>query len=664
MVTLLGRSRRLLRPLCLALCFGMAARAQNDFASYPPLPADLGSINIVDYRGRHVGRILPQKRYWVAIDHIPAFLQKALLAVEDARFYEHGGIDLRGIARAFVKDVAKGRLAEGGSTITQQLVKNKYLTAERSLDRKLKEARLAMDLEKKYSKSQILEMYFNEIYFGNGAQGLVQAARLYFDKRPDELTDAECVLLAGVPKNPGKYNPFGKPADVAGRRDVVLGRMMELKLINAQQKQALQKRPPALRDLGQAPQYLAQIRAQLVERFGADQIELGGLDVMAALDLDLQKQAELALREGVKSRAVDLQGALICMEPATGNVLAAVGDVNGTLNSLNRAFVSRRQPGSAIKPLIYASALERGILPSSLWSDTPVPYDWGNGRTWTPHNYGRERFGTLSLRQALAYSNNVVTVKLLETVGVPHFVDFAQRMGLSLRTQSGLSLALGTDVVTLSDLAEAYTPLAAGGMRAQARTILKIHDRRHRTWTDVSPVLAPVLDPGVAFVTTHMMKDVLTYGTAKTLRRFAQTRPCAGKTGTTDDYVDAWFVGYTPRLLTGVWVGYDRPRPGGAGFTGGAVAAPIWERFMRKAVASMPAEDFPQPESVVSVAIDPTTGGLATEGCPKRLDEYYLRGMEPTEPCPRHGGATLLPEAPAAPPEPPVDAPPEPSSGN
>ena len=564
------------------------------------------------------------------------------MAVEDARFYEHGGIDLRGIARALMKDVAKGRLAEGGSTITQQLVKNKYLSSERSFDRKLKEAKLAMELEKKYTKAQILEMYFNEIYFGNGAQGLVQAARLYFDKRPDELTDAEAVLLAGVPKNPNKYNPFAKPADVAGRREVVLGRMMDLKLINAQQKQALQKRPQALRDMGKAPQYLAAVRAKLVERFGVEQVEQGGLDVTAALDLDLQQKAEQALRDGVKARAADLQGALICMDPANGNVLAAVGDVNGTVSSLNRAFVSRRQPGSAIKPLIYASAIQRGILASSLWSDAPASYDRGNGRTWTPMNYGREKFGTLSLRQALAYSNNIITVKLLDSIGVPHFVDFAQRFGLSLHAQSGLSLALGTDVVTLSDLAEAYTPLAASGERAESRTILKVYDRRHKAWTEIPPALSYVLDPGAAYITTQMMKDVLSYGTAKTLRRFAQSRPCAGKTGTTDNYVDAWFIGYTPRMLTGVWVGYDRPRPGGPGFTGGAVAAPIWERFMRSATAYASSEDFPQPESVVALAIDPTTGGLATEGCPKRVDEFFLKGSEPTETCTRHGGGAPI----------------------
>jgi 1A family penicillin-binding protein len=632
------------------LSLAAPAPAQNDFVSCPPLPADVSSITVVDRQGKYVGRILPQKRYWVSIDHIPAFLQQAVVAVEDARFYEHGGIDLRGIARALVKDVTKGALVEGGSTITQQLIKNKYLSSERSLDRKLKEARMAMEFEKKYTKRQILEMYFNEIYYGHGAQGLVQAARLYFDKRPEELNENECVLLAGVPKNPGKYNPLGRPEDVASRRNVVLGRLTELKLVTPRQRQAILKRPSTTRDLGQAPQYMAHIRAKLIERYGADIVEQGGLDVTAALDLNLQKQAEQILKDGVKRRSPDLQGALICMDTATGNVLAAVGDVNGNANSLNRAFASKRQPGSAVKPFIYALAMERGMTASSIWNDAPATYDRGNGSVWKPMNYGREQYGYQSLRQALAYSNNIITVKLLDALGVSSFTDFSGRMGLPMHAQNGLSLALGTEEVTLNDLVQAYTPFATGGLRVEARTILKIYDRRHRAWKENPPVIYPVLSSGAAYVTTQMMKDVLVYGTAKGLRRFSQGHPSAGKTGTTDNWADAWFVGYTPQVITGVWVGYDRPRPGGGGFTGGAVAAPIWEQFMRRAVASRPVEDFPEPASVVSVTIDPTTGHLATEGCPKTHDEYYIRGTQPTEYCTKHEGAPLMPPLPEEPP--------------
>lgn len=630
----------------LIVSLAAVAGAQDSFVTFPPLPVGVSSINVFDNQSHFVGRILPQKRYWVTIDRIPPFLQKALVAIEDSRFYEHGGIDIRGIARALVKDVVKRKMVEGGSTITQQLIKNKYLTNKKSIERKLEEASMAMDFEKKYTKQQILEMYFNEIYYGNGAWGIAQAARLYFDKNPEELTDSECAMLAGVPKNPGRYNPLGKTANVAGRRAVVLKRMVELNMITPGYRQKLQASPSAVFKSAQAPAYLAQIRTNLIERYGAEIIELGGLDVSAALDLNLQKQAEKALHDGVRHISPDLQGALVCLDPVTGDVLAAVGGVDAARNSINRAFSSRRQPGSSIKPLIYAAALEKGITAGSIWNDTPASYNRGNGEIWKPLNYGREQFGQQSLRQALAHSNNVITVKVLEAVGVPYFVDFAAKTGLHLQAQSGLSLALGAEEVTLGDLVQAYTPLANGGSRVEARTIVRVYDRKRRSWTENPPAITPAFSSAAAFITTQMLKDVMTYGTAKSLKKFSQKYPSAGKTGTTDNYRDAWFVGYTPHVLTGIWVGYDKPRPGGKGFTGGAVAAPIWERFMLKAVAGKPVADFTLPDTVVTVSIDPTTGYLATEECPKTRDEFYIAGSEPSEYCPKHGGELRAPVAP------------------
>ncbi|MCM2357437.1 MAG: PBP1A family penicillin-binding protein [Geobacteraceae bacterium] len=635
--------------LFLVLLLVSSALAQESFAIYPPLPSGYSSIKVFDSQGRFAGRILPEQRYWVSIDRIPAFLQKAVVAVEDARFYEHGGIDIRGIARALVKDVVKGRLAEGGSTITQQLIKNKYLSGEKTIERKLTEGRMAMEYESKYSKKQILEMYFNEIYYGNGAWGIAQAARIYFDKYPEELSDAESALLAGVPKNPGRYNPLGEPARVAGRRDVVLKRMAELKMITPRQQQNLRARPVSVVQAGQAPYYLAHIRTKLIERYGAQIIDQGGLEVTTAMDLNLQKIAEKTLREGVKKFSPELQGALVSLDPATGDVLAAVGGVDFKQSPYNRAFFAKRQPGSAIKPLIYAAALEKGVTAGSSWDDTPAAYNRGNNELWKPLNYGREQYGELTLRQALAYSNNVITVKLLETIGVPYFVDFAAKMGLPLRAPNDLSLALGTEEVTLHELVQAYTPLANGGSRPEPRTIVRIYDRNRGTWTENPPAVAPVLSPAAAFVTTQMLKEVMVYGTAKSLRKFSQERPAAGKTGTTDDYRDAWFIGYTPQLITGIWVGYDKPRPGGKGFTGGGVAAPIWERFMRPALAARPVADFPKPETVVSVSIDPATGYLATSDCPERRDEFYIVGTEPTGYCPKHGGDPLSPASPLLP---------------
>ncbi len=637
-------------PAFFFVVFALVAsvRAEEVIVTYPPLPVGYSSIKVFDGHGRFVGRIMSEKRYWVPIDRIPPFLQKAVVAVEDSRFYEHGGIDVRGIARALVKDVVKGKLAEGGSTITQQLVKNKFLSGKKSIDRKIEEARLAIDFEKKYTKQQILEMYFNEIYYGNGAWGIAQAARLYFDKNPEELTGGECALLAGVQKNPGRYNPLGKPADVVKRRDVVLKRMVELNMISRRQQEDLRAHAPSVMQSSQAPYYLGHVRNKLVEKFGPEVIEQGGLEVTAALDLNLQKKAEQVLRDGVKRISPQLQGALICLDPVTGDILAAVGGADSAKNSYDRAFVAQRQPGSSIKPFIYAAALEQGITAGSIWNDTPVAYTQGNGQVWKPLNYGGERYGDLTLRQALAHSSNVVTVKLLDKIGVPYFVNFAGKVGLPLRTQN-LSLALGTEEVTLNDLVLAYAPLADGGSRPEPRTIIRIFDRRRGTWTENPPVVAPVIAPATAFVTTQMLKDVLVYGTAKGLRKFSQERPTAGKTGTTNDYRDAWFVGYTPQLVTGVWVGYDKPRPGGKGFTGGAVAAPIWERFMRTALAGKPAADFAKPDTVVSVAIDPATGYLASPECPTTRNEFFIPGTEPTEYCPKHGGNAAKSAPPASP---------------
>lgn len=629
---MIADTRRLLFSvllIALLLCGAGPVAAQEPFAAYPPLPVGYRSIKVFDAQQRFVGRLLPDKRYWVSIDRIPLFLQKAVIAVEDARFYEHGGIDLRGIARAAVKNVVKGRMAEGGSTITQQLIKNRYLSSEKTLDRKVNEGLMAIEFEKQYTKRQILEMYLNEIYYGNGAWGIAQAARIYFDKSPDELSDAECTLLAGIPKNPARYNPLGKPADVSTRRGIVITRMAELGMLSARQAQQLRAHsaPPVPRN--QAPYYLGLIRSNLQELYGPAIIEQGGLEVTAALHLDLQQQAEQLLREGVSRLAPDLQAALVSLDPVTGDLLALVGGTDFAKSSYNRALYARRQPGSAIKPLLYAAALEQGVTAASIWDDAPVVYPRGDGTIWTPHNYGDSYRGALSLRQALSNSSNVVAVKLLDAVGIPAFTDTSARMGLLFQPQADLSLALGTQEVTLQDLSYAYAPLANGGQQVQPRSILRIYDHYRRTWTERPVAATDAISPGTAFIVTQMLKDVLTSGTAKGLRPFSRHYPAAGKTGTTSDYRDAWFIGYTPRLVTGVWVGHDQPRPGGKGFTGGAVAAPLWERFMRHALQDKPAQDFTQPGSVVSISIDPATGNAAPDDLPTRRDEYFIIGTEP-----------------------------------
>jgi 1A family penicillin-binding protein len=620
----------------LSLVFVPAAFAQEPIAAYPPLPPGYKSIRVFDNQGRFVGRILPAKRYWSGIDQIPVFLQQALIAIEDARFYEHGGIDIRGIARALVKDVMKGRMVEGGSTITQQLVKNKHFSGEKTIERKVREGMMAMEYEEKYTKKQILEMYFNEVYFGNGAWGIAQAALLYFDKPPQELNELECVLLAATPKAPTRCNPLGDQKRLAKRKNLILDNMVKLGMISPQKAKQLRSRTATVIRPGEAPYYLAHVRYKLNELFGPGIIEQGGLDVISAMDLPLQRLAEKTLKDGVRRLSPDLQGALLALDPNTGNVLAAVGGIDFDKNPYDRAFIAKRQPGSAIKPLIYAAALEQGFTAGDIFNDTPVTYDRGGGNVWPPKNYDHKYHGDQSLREALAYSNNVIAVKLLNEIGVPYFETFAARVGLPLRAPNDLSLALGTDEVSLHDLVAVYAPLAANGVKASPRTILRTFDRHRQSWTETPPAWQTVMSPGVAYVTTQMLKDVLIYGTARGLKNFALKRPAAGKTGTTDDYHDAWFIGYTPQLVTGVWVGHDKPRPGGPGFSGGAVCAPIWVKFMQSALAGKPTLDFPMPDDVIAVSIDPKTHQLATLECPEKKEEYYIAGTEPTRPCSVH----------------------------
>ncbi|PKN88314.1 MAG: penicillin-binding protein [Deltaproteobacteria bacterium HGW-Deltaproteobacteria-1] len=640
--------------LLLSLAFASSAFAVENIAAYPYLPKGYKSIRVFDSHGRFVGRVLADKRYWVEIDQIPIFLQKALIAVEDVRFYEHGGIDMRGIARALVKDVMKGRMAEGGSTITQQLIKNKYFKGEKTIERKVREGILAMEYEQKYTKKQILEMYFNEVYFGNGAWGIAQAARLYFDKTPQELNEMECILLAATPKAPTHYNPLGDPAMIDRRKKLILSQMVNLKMITARKAKELRLRRVFFTKQGEAPYYVAHVRIKLIEQYGPEIIEQGGLDVITAMDLRMQRLAEKTLKEGVGRINPQLQGALVALNPNTGDILAAVGGIDFVQNPYDRAFFAKRQPGSAIKPLIYAAALEKGFTAGTILNDDPVSYERGNSRKWTPKNFQRKYYGDLSLRQALAYSNNVISVKLLEAIGVPFFIDFASRLGLTLSTANDLTLALGSGEVTLHDLVSAYVPFANGGLRPRSRTIIRVYDRNRRTWTETPLSMSAVLSPASAFVTTQMMEDVLTYGTAKTLKSFVAKRPAAGKTGTTDDYRDAWFIGYTPQIITGVWVGYDRPRPGGAGFTGGSVCAPVWGRFMRGALAGKPVIDFSKPDTVVGVMIDPETNELATPLCPVQREEFYIAGTQPTKPCWKHGVPDREPAPVPEPPPPPM----------
>ncbi len=622
------------------------------YADEPSYPADVvwtrpgahfSSVKIYDARERLLTRLLPDHKEMVKIDQIPIDLQNALVAVEDHRFYSHHGVDVLGVGRALVKNIIKGRVVEGGSTITQQLVKNMLLSNEKTMSRKFKEGMLALEFEQKYSKKQILEMYFNYVYFGNGAWGVQQAARLYFDKNVSDLSLAECAVLSGIPKSPNNFNPFAGKVRSKERRNLVLSKMVEHGFLDKKRASGALKSPLSVANQPGKSYFSEYIRQKLIDRFGEGVIRTGGYKIYTTLDLDLQRSAEQALADGLKrvegksSQAAGLQGAFLAIDPRNGHIKAVVGGRDFHTSPYNRAFYARRQPGSSFKPFIYAAALEKGFPVSSIWSDESLSYDIGNGKVWKPSNYDNKYFGHQSLRDAMAYSNNLVTIRLLEAIGIASVQDVAGRLGVKSQLEYNLSLALGTSETSLQELVYAYAAFADHGRMSAPLSILKIADRGGNVVFEGAPSISQGISPEAAYLITDMLKGAVDYGTAKNVRVYGFKGICAGKTGTTDDCTDAWFIGYTPEIAAGLWVGYDQPRSMGRTLTGGAVCAPIWAEFMCKAKRYISLTPFIMPETLIMQKIDPATGLLAAEACPQKKMELFIPGTEPTTYCTEHG---------------------------
>ncbi len=573
-----------------------------------------------------------ERRIFVSLKQIPKPLRDAVIATEDARFYSHHGVDPTGIGRAIYQNFRRGRIVEGGSTITQQLAKVLFLTPDKSLERKLKEAVLALELERRYSKDRILELYLNQIYFGHGAFGVEAAARTFFGKGVGELTLSESALLAGLPKAPAIYSPF-EHLDAAKRRRVtVLGRMVDTGKLRADQAKRASAADlalvPAERRRTTGQYYLEYVQQLLEQEYGADIVFKGGLHVYTTLSPTMQLKAEHTLREGLRaleSRRVAAatkkgtpapvmpagvdrpEGALLALEPQTGYIKAMVGGYDFFKSEFNRAVQARRQPGSAFKPFVYIAALESGLTPASVVDDSPIEYPVGkNGKPWRPDNYDRKFRGPITLQQALEESINVAAVKVQEQIGIRRTVDVARRLGVESPLGDNLSIALGTSDLTLLELTSAYGALANQGTWMHPTAIRYVLDSRRKLLEENAPQGKPVVSPEVAYVVTHMLKGTIERGTGAAAK--ALGRPAAAKTGTTNDYSNAWFVGYTPKLATGVWVGYDRPRSLGRDETGSRVAVPIWTAFMAAALAGTPVEDFPIPDRVVVLPGRPHRG--------------------------------------------------------
>ena len=662
-------------PLVVILAVGVLGASVSAFWVLTILPRSLPSVTqlesfepsvgskVYDENDEQITEFHVERRIFVPLAQMPAALKEAVIATEDARFYSHFGVDPMGIARAVYQNFRRGRIVEGGSTITQQLAKVLFLTPDRSLDRKLKEAVLAVELERRYSKDRILEMYLNQIYFGHGAFGVEAASRTFFGKGVSELAPADCALLAGLPKAPATYSPFEHPSAAIRRRATVITRMLDTGALKPEQAKrmagaALDLVPPERRrTTGQY--YLEYVQQYLEAQYGADLVFKGGLHVYTTLAPSMQLKAEAALREGLRAletrrataaAAKDAppperpEGALLALEPETGYIRAMVGGYDFFKSEFNRAVQARRQPGSAFKPFVYMAALESGQTPASVVDDSPIQYPLAGGKIWKPDNYDRKFRGPITYQQALEESINVAAIKVQERTGIRRTVDIARRLGVDSPIQENLSIALGTSDLTLLELTSAYGALANQGTWVKPTAIRYVLDAQRKLLEENVPQGRQALPADLAYVITHMMKGTVERGTGHAAK--ALGRPVAAKTGTTNDYSNAWFIGFTPTLATGVWVGYDRPKSLGKDETGSRVAVPIWTAFMKEALAGKPVEDFAIPEGVVVVPVDLSLSGT----CARPVTMAFLAGTEPKNTCgPARSTAPKPEAAPAAP---------------
>ncbi|MGH7414051.1 MAG: PBP1A family penicillin-binding protein [Candidatus Rokuibacteriota bacterium] len=597
----------------------------------------------------------------VRLPDVPAVLRSAVLATEDARFYEHGGIDPRGILRALWTNIRKGRVAEGGSTITQQLVKSRLLNPERTLARKINEALLSTVLEWRYRKDEILEAYLNEIYLGqwggSAVRGVGAAARAYFGKEVHQLTLPEAALLAGMIRAPNSYSPASNPERARERRDVVLARMRDLGRISEADYRRARKEPVRSRTRPtnglMAPYFVDYVRAELERNADVDLGDLHGVRVYTTLDPVLQRLAEAAVVKGMdrletsrprlrrKAPEERLQAAMIVLDPATGQVRALVGGRDYRSSQFNRAVLARRQPGSAFKPFVYLAALtSRNEAPlftaASLIEDSPITV-MVDGKPWTPKNYDDRYEGPVTVRRAMEASLNTATVRVAQAVGLPTVIETARTLGMDVELKPVPALTLGVFEITPLQLARAYLPLVNGGLAPTGGAVEAVAEESGRALWSASHEARPVVGAPEAYLVTSLLEGVINAGTGAPARALGVPGSVAGKTGTTNDGRDAWFVGYSPNLLALVWVGFDDSSP--AGLSGADGALPIWSEFMREALEVYPGGAFSEPTGITHAKVDVTTGQRATAFCPLVATEVFLAGTEPPS-CEAHGGVT------------------------
>ncbi len=622
---------------------------------YKPSTASL----VYDKNDKVITQWYSERRFPLPLEQIPEQLKKAVIAVEDKNFYEHDGLDWTGILRAAWANIKAGRIVQGGSTITQQLSKVLFLTPEKSFNRKAKEALLAIQIERTYTKDDILELYLNQIYYGSGAYGVQSAARTFFGKDVWELNLAECSLIAGLPRGPHLYSPFYHPEMAKKRSKYVLKRMLIEGLITKKEYKEAVNSPVNIiikkDEASLAPYFIEKIRQDIERELGPNIIYHGGLHVYTTLDLEAQAIAEKALMTGLakiekrqerqKLKVIEknagedafssseepaLQAAFIAIDPGNGYVICQIGGRDFNKSQFNRATQAKRQPGSAFKPIIYSAAIQNGFTPADIIIDSPVIYKIpGTAKPWKPENFDKKFYGPVRIRTALEKSINVATVKLMDKIGVTTAIHYARLLGIKSPLKPYPSLALGAFEVSLEELTAAYIPFSNLGIKVEPIYIRYIKDQYGDTIYESFPEKKQVLSPASSYIMCSLLQGVIENGTGRGARDIG--RAIAGKTGTTNDFTDSWFIGFSPQLIAGVWVGFDQKITLGEDETGASAALPIWVMFMKEYLYEKPVHGFKEPDDIIFLPIDPSNGLRVTKSFSKPFLEVFQKGNEPEE---------------------------------
>lgn len=625
--------------ICLFISIIIAASLYVLIALHIPNISSLASYNppaatiILDKDGHEIGTAYTENRRLKNFSQLPPLLPKAFVAAEDARFYQHPGVDFWSILRALIHNLQSGNRGQGGSTITQQVARALLLSPEKTYTRKIKEAILAYRIDQALSKDEILHIYLNQIYLGERSYGVGAAAETYFGKPVESLNLAQIAILAGLPQAPSSYSPLSHLKRAKIRQAYVLNRMAEDGYISPEAARKAFAMPLSIKSPPEPPPeagyFVQYVKNYINNKYGASLLNNGGLTVYTTLDMGLQQAAADTLRRGLSQLAIRQQtpiyppqAALVSIEVKTGKVRALMGGDNFQTSQFDRATQAKRQPGSAFKPVIFAAALESKFTPNTLINDAPIEYKDKNGNIWNPQNFSGKYFGPTTIRNGLVHSRNIVAIKLLQAVGIKKAIDLAKEMGIESKLAPNLSLALGSSEVSLLELTNAYTVFANGGYFQPPQFIEKIVDRNGKILEKNHPARRRVMSKETAYQLTYMMKGVIEEGTGHAARGI---KYAAGKTGTTDHYMDAWFIGYTPDLAAGVWVGHDQYKSLGPNETGGRAAAPIWKSFMKKAKSYSPTHDFVPPPGISFIPIARQSGDFEYKDPDQALWEAFKK---------------------------------------